>query len=361
MKWRFWLRQNPSQSDTCASLEPLLSLYSDSMASAGETRRVESHLSACEDCRRALSWMQATHHVISKRPAALPPVDLRARIARAIAEVEPSPVSIRPVSRPVALRPAFLTAAVVAALAAFGILIEHPVPTAPPVVIAPPARVAQLSTHTSSSTSPVKTAPALRVRPAKTIHVAVTPPRTLHSAAGDRLPVTPHPIEMAHVPDVSPNETPLVKTAPLVKRLLTPMVVAHTDKPPLLAIRLHEKPRVFSINPASANKNTVEAMNIPTKLLPDTSEERVTTAPEMAPPPPAAEAIHPETTQVALVAPAAPHPVHEDVLSNVRPYLAAFKSGNAALKVYRDTSTRVQVAFVQEPFDYTPTSLAAAK
>ena len=91
MNWRFWNWPDGSGGDGCAAIEPLLSLYSDGMASSAEARRIEAHLKDCPDCRQALSWMQATRRVIAARPAEPPPADLRARIARAIAEADRGP------------------------------------------------------------------------------------------------------------------------------------------------------------------------------------------------------------------------------------------------------------------------------
>ena len=119
MNWRFWSRTGGAGCDSCTAIEPLLSLYSDGMAAPSEVRRVEAHLADCDGCRQSLGWMRATRQVIAARPAVPPPVDLRARIARAIAEadgVAPAPVRVR---RPPILRPALaygLSFALLAAL-----------------------------------------------------------------------------------------------------------------------------------------------------------------------------------------------------------------------------------------------------
>ncbi len=118
--WRFWERGRGD----CAAVEPLLSLLADDMASAAEARRAEAHLQDCADCRRALQWMQATRQVIVARPVAAPPPELRARIARAIAELEaarsPAVVPARPAHRPRALRPALAYGLSFALLAVLG-------------------------------------------------------------------------------------------------------------------------------------------------------------------------------------------------------------------------------------------------
>jgi hypothetical protein len=140
--WRFWERGRTG----CAAIEPLLSLYADQMASPTEARRVEAHLHDCADCRRALQWMQATRQVIVSRPVAAPPPELRARIARAIAELEAAKAPAPPARRPLTLRPALAYGASFALLAAVagGIIWDagnHPTVVAvgpksnPPVVI----------------------------------------------------------------------------------------------------------------------------------------------------------------------------------------------------------------------------------
>ena len=122
MNWRFWDRTGGAGGDGCTAIEPLLSLYTDGMASPAEARRVEAHLKDCDGCRQALGWMQATRRVIAARPAVPPPVDLRSRIARAIAEADGVPAPVRralPARRPLTLRPALaygLSFALLAAL-----------------------------------------------------------------------------------------------------------------------------------------------------------------------------------------------------------------------------------------------------
>ena len=130
MNWRFWDRTGKECGDGCAAIEPLLSLYSDGMASPAEARRAEAHLEDCADCQQSLRWMQTTHQVIAARPVMPPPADLRARIARAIAEAEAAkapavkaPVvrtPVRPVRRPLMLRPALAYGLSVAVLVAIG-------------------------------------------------------------------------------------------------------------------------------------------------------------------------------------------------------------------------------------------------
>ena len=49
-------------------LQDLLSSYVDSQVSPSESRRVENHLSACEECRRELGTLQATAHLLRELP-----------------------------------------------------------------------------------------------------------------------------------------------------------------------------------------------------------------------------------------------------------------------------------------------------
>ncbi|MCW3058908.1 MAG: hypothetical protein JWQ02_729 [Capsulimonas sp.] len=102
-------RKPVDPSDGCSSIQPLLSLYSDKMTAPAESALVEAHLSECEDCRRALSWMQATNAVLAHREPVLPPADMSRRIRSAIADLETGK-SARPVRAPLFYRPAFAAA-----------------------------------------------------------------------------------------------------------------------------------------------------------------------------------------------------------------------------------------------------------
>ena len=134
MNWSFWTQprqpgSHASELDCCDTIDPLLSLYADHMASSEETVRVEAHLPGCESCRESLGWMQATRRTLSSRPVMLPPADLRARIAGAIAAS-----AVEPGARPLrvfALRPAYAAAA---SLSILGVLVlGHSLLTAPKV------------------------------------------------------------------------------------------------------------------------------------------------------------------------------------------------------------------------------------
>jgi len=134
MNWTFWTRTPPTGLDDCGTIDPLLSLYADGMADAGEARRVEAHLPDCAACRESLAWMRATRRALSSRPVVAPPADLRDRIASAIAASDAAPVpvfSARP-ARAFALRPALAAAASIAFLGVLSYGLMHQ--EAPPVV-----------------------------------------------------------------------------------------------------------------------------------------------------------------------------------------------------------------------------------
>ena len=118
----FWSLRSASSEDICDSIALLLSAYTDGAASPDEMRRIETHLPACEDCRAALSWMQATRATLASRPIAVPPADLHSRIALAIAKASPAPALLRP-GRVFTLRPVYAAAASVTAL---GIALSYP-------------------------------------------------------------------------------------------------------------------------------------------------------------------------------------------------------------------------------------------
>ncbi len=128
MNWQFRLRNRPlppqTGADNCVHVRSLLSLMSDGMASAKEAREAQAHLLTCADCRQAHLWIEATRQVIAARPVVLPPPDMRARIALAIAAsaetaVPAVPIAMPPARRAFRLRPAYAAAASVAIAGAF--------------------------------------------------------------------------------------------------------------------------------------------------------------------------------------------------------------------------------------------------
>ena len=168
MNWTFWTRTPPTLLDDCGTVNPLLSVYADGMADADETRHVEAHLPGCADCRASLAWARATQRALSSRPVAVPPADLRGRIALAIAASDAAPVPAFAVrsARAFVLRPAF-TAAAAASVALLGALsyglMHRDIPAVTPPMV--PSQVA-VAPHVSPSTLPVKPAAVSSVKTA---------------------------------------------------------------------------------------------------------------------------------------------------------------------------------------------------
>ena len=266
MNWPFWTRTQPSDSehaglDTCDTLDALLSLYADRMASPEEARRVEAHLPDCEGCRESLQWMQATRRALASRPMALPPAGLQAQIARAIAASAASPVAALPV-RTFSLRPAYAAAASLTVLGA--ILAGHSLLTAR--VGMPTANASKVAAPRVASVPPASlsepTAPPTLIRPLAVNH-----------SAPERVKLPPQPAErVAAVPDAAavPAEmpsTPRVETAPALsspakhsvrlmssRRTLLPAQLSATYKAPdaLMAARVPAPKAPESAPPVAA-------------------------------------------------------------------------------------------------------------
>jgi len=79
----------------CGRVQSLLSLYVDSMTSRVERDAIDAHLEGCEACREQSECLRSIHRVVSSRPIAEPPSDLKMRIAQAIA-AERTPVRPAP-------------------------------------------------------------------------------------------------------------------------------------------------------------------------------------------------------------------------------------------------------------------------
>ena len=206
MKRTFWTRTQPLTPDDCGAIDPLLSLYADSMASPEEARRVEAHLPDCADCRASLAWMQATQRALAARPVVSPPVDLRARITDAIAASSaapvPAPLTARP-ARVFVLRPAFAAAAsltFLGAVVSYGLLHQSPQVTVPPVKA--PVAVADLRpAHPSAPINPPSLSPSI-VKRHSVVHLQ---------------PARSNPDLVAHVqPDESRPEPAVTKKTPVV-------------------------------------------------------------------------------------------------------------------------------------------------
>lgn len=222
MKWPFWTRTQPTTPDDCHTIDPLLSLYADDMASAEEVRRVEAHLPGCAVCREALAWMQATRRALAARPVVSPPADLRARIAGAIAasSAAPLPVSIGALpARAFALRPAYAAAASLTALGAvisYGLL-HHPSQVAVHPVKPPMVAVVPSIKPSTPLTLPTPAGP--NAMPRATHHGAVSPK-----------PARSNPDLVAVKPQDEPQPVRVKKPAEIV-----PLTKLATASPPIVS------------------------------------------------------------------------------------------------------------------------------
>lgn len=248
MKWTFWTRTQPAIPDDCGTIDPLLSLYADSMASAEEARRVEMHLPDCAACRESLAWMQATQRALAARPVVSPPTNLRARIAEAIAASSAAPVQARP-ARAFVLRPAFAAAAsltVLGVVVGYGLLHMQAPPTAKKTpVVTPPVAVA-VAPPVSPSAPIVKTMTGVGVKPHVAHHPsAVSRPARLNPDRMAQAPpdeAQPEPMEVKTPAEASSRtkqtETPAPMIAPLRTRpVLVKKLVLPKFKPEMTAIK----------------------------------------------------------------------------------------------------------------------------
>ncbi len=205
MEWRFGSDRHgadiPGDGGHCAGIEALLSLYSDGMTSAAESRRVEDHLEECESCRQAHFWMRATYEVLSHRPAALPPPNMSSRIRVAIAEADAKDrraARLRFLTRPAY---AFAACAALAAIgfASFSILSHGPRTASSESTPARPSTVeTTIRPGRGTTLAPVSRA----IRPVL-IHEAARPSaETLRQPVSpvdlNRYPVAPAPVRSAN-------------------------------------------------------------------------------------------------------------------------------------------------------------------
>ena len=278
----FWSFQSSPQS-VCDTIEPLLSVYADGMASAAEARQVDAHLPGCEHCRAALSWMQATRTTLASRPVAVPPPDLHSRIALAIAASSAAPVSLRP-ARVFSLRTAY---AAVASVTALGIALSYPLWHTPTEMAAKhPARPMVAATVPPSAVKPhpapkTPTRPLVAfnsVKPAAAKHtsiarktVVIPLEHTASNAVPTKLPVVPSIIVKAPVHHALPTqkvasrETALTQQHSLEKHAPLPGVKTPAPK-------LTEGPKVAKV----IKEPTRIPLNIRTpKLTPDLPMVRV--------------------------------------------------------------------------------------
>ena len=251
MKWPFWTRIGLGQPDDCETIDPLLSLYADGMAASDESRRVETHLLDCADCRESLQWMRATQHALSARPVVAPPVNLQARIAAALAASSAAPLPksfrIRPV-RTFARKPALAAAASLSILGLVGYsLLHHP---SPPVAVRPTQL--PMVAQTPVTTAPTPTVLPLPSRKSPAKHFA---PVTIHAAPAENTRLADRNMDNAveEGASTSPEATksvPLslpVRTHPamaLVKKATNPTVTQRlmATKTPLVPSEVRRTP-----------------------------------------------------------------------------------------------------------------------
>ena len=232
MNWSFWTQprqpgSHASDLDSCDTIDPLLSLYADQMASSEEKIRVEAHLPGCESCRESLGWTQATRRTLSSRPVMLPPADLRARIAGAIA-ASTVVSGVRP-HRVFALRPTYAAAASLSILGA--LVLGYSLLTTPKVTPQNPAPKLVAALPQAEADKPLTIQPPLVPRviikhPApQAAKTNVSPELVVPDAAGQAPRetvgvVTPAP-EKSSLRPVHAHAAPTAaKTAPKPSRLL---------------------------------------------------------------------------------------------------------------------------------------------
>lgn len=380
MNWQFWLHNRPlppaDPLENCAHVRPLLSLMSDGMASAKEAKEAQAHLQACADCRQALLWIEATRQAIALRPVVLPPADMRARIACAIAASAETAVPAVPVAMPsarrtFAVRPAYAAAASVAIAGAF---LGHYLLMAGSPVAAPPV-------HTASSGQPQTTHSAppqlgnVTTQPRKSPQVAAAVPpgngdqanpahglpmplshageapsvlRTnlSHSPASRLIAVLP-PRSTPHAAQTKPpaaqlaaNMHPALALAPAAGPRHSAFIAVRPAPQPLLGTKVHAgglKPLVAFVPPAPAAHSPVAAGTLPP-------------APVAVP-----------TTQMARLPEPSPVParaVPGDALGSIRTSLASYRSEGYARRLSMASGVHVRQGYVLAPIAYTPTSLS---
>lgn len=345
MKWR----SRHSAPDVCDTILPLLSLQADGMASADESRRVETHIAVCDGCRRAQRWMQATHLAIAQRPAVPPPADLRAKIAQAVtAQAAPVVFTTR---RPLVLRPAFAAAASLTVVAAAWL--GHSLLTAPPATPdAPPPAVAVAPTPVPLLIPDKALRPTPPVKRVAKVTPNPTPPRHAPKETVEKVATA-----IDTTPSVSVPETALPAAPPRPaahpKNVTARLLASKPTEPAKLLVKPRVAPHGLSI--------ALEA-HLPRPSLPDvTPPVTPTSAPTVvavkpaepvAPPlaaPVRTASVTPETTPVRTAR-------REGALSGVLEHLT-FHNDNAPRQISMDRSARIhQASFVQAPITYTSTS-----
>ncbi len=326
MDWRFWARTRPAQfdasedvfEDDCDAIEPLLSLYGDGMASAGEARLVEAHLPGCESCRESLAWMQATRRALTGRPVQQPPADLHARIAEAIAASEAAPMRLRP-ARTFATRPAFAAAA---SLAAVGLFLGYSLTHLPP----PDTTVKTEPAHNVAAVP--NTSPSVSVTPEKHAAPAVKKFQTGPKVADNNLGNNAVPDDTTSAPDVVPDTTRQQRlssgqsgTKPVGKT--TSPIVLPTTAPHLKPIVPHSSTGLVAVKTPASVKHTPAPM--PTKAPPMVASTNVKTPPRESDvqvlPPTITPQEPPAPERTASVTPSEPHVQNVDYIREIRAHL----------------------------------------
>ncbi len=382
MNWHFRLRNRPlppsPDQDNCAHIRPLLSLMSDGMASAKEAREAEAHLQTCGDCRQALLWINATRQAIVARPVVLPPADMRARIACAIAAsaetaVPAVPIAMPSVRRVFTLRPAYAAAASVAVAGAFlghYLLTSGRAPgTEKPILPIRSASSGQGKTNAAPSAKTghavVPTLPGSRRQPlvavlapsgesarqttansspARQTHPLFASGRTL-SAGVPRTPTSPGP-------DI---KTPVLQVASGPRRLAPPAPAAAERHPDLLAVRPAPKspPGVRTHAPGDRPQlATLPASSAETHAAP--APFAVTSPPAPAPAPVQA----PVVARLPDTSPAPPRAPSGDGLGSVRTSVASYSHEGYARRLSMANGVHLRQNFVQISAVWTPTSLS---
>lgn len=261
--------------DDCGTINPLLSLYADGMASAEEAQRLETHLPGCAACREALAWMQATQRALAARPVMSPPAALRARIAEAIAASAAAPVPAR-AARAFVLRPALAAAASLTALGivvSYGLLHHpsevavHPTVKQPMVAVVSPTNSASPVIKPPTMTGPgikppVAHRPSPAVRPARTnpaLMARVQPDEAQPEATEVKMP-TEASSRIKRAETSAPVIAPLRPHLSLVKKTVLPHF-----KPEMMAINKHlvspvETHRAKVVQPEPRKPETIVAV-----------------------------------------------------------------------------------------------------
>lgn len=383
MNRQFWLRHRPlpPPADSCAQVRPLLSLMSDGMASGKETAFAQAHLLTCADCRQALVWIEATRQAIVARPAVLPPDDMRARIARAIAAsaettVPAVPVALPAVRRAFAVRPAYAAAASIVVAGAF---LAHSLLTGShgPDSTVPAAHPSSWDRGKVALVVPaLKDAP--RALPAPVLHhqplVASNPSANRLKQAMPAPGTAQHSLHavvpplfglVASLPTQSSSPAPQTKPSIVSVAAGLHATVLHGTVAPHMGTVLHPRPLLATATPPKMPVGVRTHLSGQGPLLATLPPARPDTHAPLGPgaavsTPPAVAVAAPET-QVARLPEASPTPSRAalgDGLGSVRLSLASYHSEGYAHRLSMANGVHLRENYVQGPIAYTPTSLS---